>query len=88
MTDAHSPTPAEILTFWREAGRDRWYMPDDAFDAELRHRYLELWRKASTGELSSWEGSDEGALALTVILDQFPRARSPAAPSTAAWMRG
>jgi uncharacterized protein (DUF924 family) len=73
MTDAHSPTPAEILTFWREAGRDRWYMPDDAFDAELRHRYLELWRKASTGELSSWEGSDEGALALTIILDQFPR---------------
>jgi len=73
MTDAHSPTPVEILTFWREAGRDRWYMRDDAFDAELRHRYLELWRKASTGELSSWEGSDEGALALTIILDQFPR---------------
>jgi uncharacterized protein (DUF924 family) len=42
MTDASSPTPAEILTFWREAGRDRWYMRDDAFDAELRHRYLEL----------------------------------------------
>jgi len=66
-------TPADILAFWREAGRDRWYEKDDAFDAEVRRRYLDLWQKAAAGELSSWEASDDGALALVIVLDQFPR---------------
>jgi len=73
MADGHEPPPAEILTFWRDAGRDRWYEKDDAFDAEVRRRYLGLWRKAYAGELSSWEASDDGALALVIVLDQFPR---------------
>jgi uncharacterized protein (DUF924 family) len=73
MTCRENPTPADILTFWREAGYDRWYKKDDAFDAEVRRRYLELWQKASAGGLSAWETSDEGALALTIVLDQFPR---------------
>jgi uncharacterized protein (DUF924 family) len=66
-------TPADILAFWREAGRDRWYSKDDGFDAEVRRRYLDLWHKAAAGELSSWEAGDDGALALTIVLDQFPR---------------
>ncbi len=73
MTDACGVAPAEILVFWRAAGRERWYEPDDAFDADVRSRFLELWRKAAAGELSSWETTDEGALALVIILDQFPR---------------
>jgi uncharacterized protein (DUF924 family) len=73
MTDARDVTPAEIVAFWREAGYDRWYGRDDAFDAEVRQRFLETWQKAAAGELSSWEGSDEGALALVIVLDQFPR---------------
>ncbi len=68
-----SVTPAGILAFWRDAGPDRWYTPDDAFDVEVRRRYLDLWRKAAAGELSSWETSDDGALALVIVLDQFPR---------------
>jgi uncharacterized protein (DUF924 family) len=66
-------TPADILAFWWEAGADRWYSKDDAFDAEVRRRYLDLWQSASAGELSAWEASDDGALALTIVLDQFPR---------------
>jgi uncharacterized protein (DUF924 family) len=66
-------TPADILAFWREAGRERWYDKDDAFDAEVRRRYLELWHEAAAGKLSAWEASDDGALALTIVLDQFPR---------------
>jgi uncharacterized protein (DUF924 family) len=73
MVDAHDATPADILAFWRDAGQDRWYTPDEAFDAEVRRRFLELWRKAAAGELSSWEASDDGALALVIVLDQFPR---------------
>ncbi|HLZ01231.1 MAG TPA: DUF924 family protein [Bradyrhizobium sp.] len=73
MPDSELPTPAGILAFWREAGPDRWYEKDDAFDTEVRRRYLELWYKAAAGELAAWEASDEGALALTIVLDQFPR---------------
>ena len=32
-----------------------------------------LWQEAAAGKLSSWEASDDGALALTIVLDQFPR---------------
>ncbi|MFH0301157.1 DUF924 family protein [Bradyrhizobium sp. 31Argb] len=73
MIDVRDVTPGEILAFWRAAGPDRWYAGDDAFDAEIRDRYLELWRKAAGGELSSWETIDDGALALVIMLDQFPR---------------
>jgi uncharacterized protein (DUF924 family) len=73
MTGAREVAPEEILAFWREAGSARWYTKDAAFDAEVRCRFLELWQKAAAGELSSWETSDGGALALVIILDQFPR---------------
>jgi uncharacterized protein (DUF924 family) len=66
-------TPAGILAFWRDAGPKRWYTPDEAFDAEVRRRFLGLWQRAAAGELSSWETSDDGALALVIVLDQFPR---------------
>jgi uncharacterized protein (DUF924 family) len=72
MGEAHV-APADILAFWRDAGPDRWYMPDDAFDAGVRQRFLSLWQRAAAGELSSWEASDDGALALVIVLDQFPR---------------
>ncbi len=73
MTDISDITPSGILAFWREAGRERWYKRNDAFDAEIRERFLPLWQKAAAGRLASWEDSDDGALALVIVLDQFPR---------------
>ena len=73
MSEACEITPAGILAFWREAGRDRWYTRDDTFDADIHDRYLELWRKAAAGERPSWDASDDGALAFVIVLDQFPR---------------
>jgi uncharacterized protein (DUF924 family) len=73
MTDARDVTPGEILAFWREAGRERWYTRDAAFDADVRSRFFGLWQQAAAGGLSSWETSDDDALALVLILDQFPR---------------
>jgi uncharacterized protein (DUF924 family) len=73
VTEVCDVTPVDVLAFWRQAGPDRWYARDDAFDAEIRARFLEFWRKAVAGELSAWEASDDGALALTIVLDQFPR---------------
>ena len=73
MTDARDATPEETLAFWREAGPARWYKKDAGFDAIVRSRFLGLWQKAAAGELTSWETSDDGALALVIVLDQFPR---------------
>jgi uncharacterized protein (DUF924 family) len=73
MTGACGLTPADILAFWRAADRERWYKRDAAFDAEVRSRFFELWQTAAAGELSSWEATDDGALALVIVLDQFPR---------------
>jgi uncharacterized protein (DUF924 family) len=73
MIDIQAPALAEILSFWRAAGPDRWYKRDDAFDAEVRERYFDLWQNAAAGKLAAWEESDDGALALTIVFDQFPR---------------
>ena len=74
--------PADILAFWRDAGPDRWYTRDDDFDAGVRERYLGLWQAAVAGELASWETSDDGALALVIVLDQFPRNMFRGSPET------
>jgi len=65
--------PADVISFWREAGYDRWYNKDDAFDAEIRRRFLATWEAASEGRLDAWQNSDEGTLALLIVLDQFSR---------------
>jgi len=70
-------TPAEVIAFWREAGPDRWFQKDEtergAFDEEVRQRFLALHERAAAGELKQWENTAEGALALLLLLDQFPR---------------
>lgn len=63
----------DVLAFWRAAGPDKWFEKDAAFDAEIAARFAGLWRAAAAGELDSWEDAAEGALALVIVLDQFPR---------------
>jgi uncharacterized protein (DUF924 family) len=65
--------PAQVLAFWREAGRERWFAADAAFDAAIRERFLGLHEAASQGLLAAWEDTADGALALLIVLDQFPR---------------
>jgi uncharacterized protein (DUF924 family) len=66
-------SPAEIIRFWREAGPDRWFSKSDAFDAEIRERFLDAYEAAAAGQLRDWEANAEGTLALVILLDQFPR---------------
>jgi uncharacterized protein (DUF924 family) len=73
MTDVPLPGIGDVLTFWREAGDERWYKRDDAFDRAVRDRFQRLWQEAAARRLSSWEESDDGALALVIVLDQFAR---------------
>jgi uncharacterized protein (DUF924 family) len=65
--------PTDVVAFWREAGRDKWFNKSDAFDAEIRRRFLATHEAAAAGRLSGWETSPDGALALLLLLDQFPR---------------
>ena len=91
MTDATTiVTAAEIVRFWTEAGPDRWFTKDDAFDAQIRRRFLATHEAAAAGRLTSWEASADGALALLILLDQFPRnmfRKSPRAFATDAQAR-
>ena len=66
-------SPSDILTFWRDAGYDRWYGKDAAFDEDIRTRFLGVWESARDGKLGAWQDTDEGALALVIVLDQFSR---------------
>lgn len=64
---------AEVIRFWAEAGPDRWFRKDEAFDAAFRDRFLPTHEAAARGDLAGWAGNPDGALALLVLLDQFPR---------------
>jgi uncharacterized protein (DUF924 family) len=66
-------TAADVLAFWREAGPDKWYAKDETFDAEIRAKFLGVYDAAAAGKFDAWEATAEGALALVIVLDQFPR---------------
>lgn len=69
----HRSEAAEVVAFWREAGPQQWFAKDDNFDRRFRERFLHLHEAAARGELRDWLGWPMGALALLVLLDQFPR---------------
>jgi uncharacterized protein (DUF924 family) len=66
-------SPDDILAFWTEAGPDNWYKKDDGFDAAIRDKFLSTYEAAAQGGLSAWQESPKSALALVILLDQFPR---------------
>ena len=65
--------PGDVLDFWRAAGPKRWFRKDEAFDSEFRARFLCAHEAACRDELRGWTGHADGALALLILLDQFPR---------------
>jgi uncharacterized protein (DUF924 family) len=65
--------PSHVLAFWQTAGPDRWFKKDEAFDADIRARFPSTCEAAAAGKLAEWETTPDGALALTIVLDQFPR---------------
>ena len=68
------PAPAaDITAFWRAAGPQRWFAKDDAFDQAFTGRFLQAHYAAARREHDAWSRDPEGALALMVLLDQFPR---------------
>lgn len=71
--NSDSARAQDVLSFWREAGPKRWFRKDPAFDAVFRQRFMNSHEAAARGELDDWAQTAEGALALLVLLDQFPR---------------
>ena len=65
--------PSAVLAFWRDAGQDKWFNKDTAFDDSVRVRFIDTYEAAAAGGLARWEETAEGALALVIVLDQFPR---------------
>jgi uncharacterized protein (DUF924 family) len=62
-----------VVEFWREAGPSLWFAKDKAFDRRFRERLLSTHEAAARGDLDGWLASPTGALALILLLDQFPR---------------
>ncbi len=50
-----------------------WYAKDEAFDREFRDAGRALHEAAARRELDGWMATAEGALALMILLDQYPR---------------
>ena len=67
------PPARDIADFWRHAGPARWFSKSEDFDAEFKTRFEAAHHAAATGALDAWASEAEGALALLVLLDQFPR---------------
>jgi uncharacterized protein (DUF924 family) len=65
--------PAAVVSFWRNVGPKGWFEKSAALDDEIRRRFLATYEAAAAGKLSAWEQDAEGALALLILLDQFPR---------------
>lgn len=70
-----------VLEFWFGApdapdyGKPRreWFLKCADFDARVRARFEATLDAAARGELSGWCATPTGALALIIVLDQFPR---------------
>jgi len=75
----HEANGTEVLLFWfgppgeRGKPHKRWFVKDEAFDREVRSRFLGLHGDAAAGKLAHLKETADGCLALIVVLDQFPR---------------
>lgn len=65
--------PSQVIDFWTEAGPAHWFARDESFDRAIIERFGAAHEAAAAGALAAWERTPEGALALLLLLDQFPR---------------
>ncbi len=71
-------TARDVLDFWfgddpNEWQVTRWFRGTTQMDAEIASRFKSTLDLAEGGLLDSWASTAEGALALVIVLDQFPR---------------
>jgi uncharacterized protein (DUF924 family) len=66
-------TADDVVEFWRQAGPSKWFAKDADFDRRFREAFLGAHEAAMRGDLDGWLATADGALALVLLLDQFPR---------------
>jgi uncharacterized protein (DUF924 family) len=89
---AYVATPEDVLAFWfgapvaseedSIARARRWFRGGEAFDAEVRGRFLGTIEAALRGELDAWSRTVTGRLALVLVLDQLTRNAFRGTPRT------
>ncbi|EDX87537.1 conserved hypothetical protein [Synechococcus sp. PCC 7335] len=70
-----------ILSFWfgdstaSDYGhyRKAWFIKDLTFDEQIRNQFLTDTQKAAEGVYENWKALPSSAVALILLLDQFPR---------------
>lgn len=72
-TSAMHKQIGSVCEFWESAGPERWFARNESFDANFRQHFLDLHHAAARRELEAWLERADGALALLILLDQFPR---------------
>src|SRR5688572_24410476 len=77
MTSSPDPRANAVLSFWfgpnPDLARPQWFKTDAAFDRAIATMFSADYERARKGDYDSWKESPRGALALTILLDQFPR---------------
>ncbi len=63
----------EIVNYWRNVGDAMWFAKDNDLDYDVRRRFKKAYLMASQGGCNKWQDSADGALALIILTDQFPR---------------
>lgn len=73
MTSMTPHSAEAVIAFWKQAGPKRWFAKDEGFDRDFRDRFNAAHMQAARRELEDWLTTADGALALLILLDQYPR---------------
>lgn len=83
MDETDLPTADAVHAFWfgdisdevacARRNHARWFERGRELDAPVRERFAVLLQTAARGALEHWQATPRGALALVLVLDQFPR---------------
>lgn len=67
-------TKQDVLHFWfDETEPVQWFQKNDDFDRLVAERFQVTVTMAQDGLCDAWASDADGALALCIVLDQFPR---------------
>jgi uncharacterized protein (DUF924 family) len=67
-------TADEVLAFWfSDPIKPNWFAKSDPIDAQIAAEFTDTFQAAHDGQLDAWMNHADQALALCIVLDQFPR---------------
>lgn len=62
----------DVVAFWRNVST-QWFAKEARFDAAFRDRFIGIHMEVAARQHDDWMDSPDGALALLILADQFPR---------------